>query len=229
VGEPASVGAIDGDLPGPALPDVPPATPLSILNVKGLKGTLIVNGSTALLYLVLAYHFAGRPTLLPLLAFLNGILWWSFLEYHLHRFVLHWEPDSAYRKTLRKCFPAHRGHHNTPGDPDRIVNRRFALTVGLSLFQIGVMLALGFSPVWSLAVTGGTLIGHFFYEYLHVSCHVLKSDNRFMQLIKRHHLFHHYRDESVNFGVSSPVWDYVFRTVRRLRPDRPRPSGADAG
>jgi sterol desaturase/sphingolipid hydroxylase (fatty acid hydroxylase superfamily) len=50
-----------------------------------------------------------------------------------------------------------------------------------------------------------------------------------MQLIKRHHLFHHYRDESVNFGVSSPVWDYVFRTVRRLRPDRPRPSGADAG
>jgi len=217
--EAASVGVVEGDLPGPAIAGLRPATPLSILNVKGLKGTAIVNGSAGLCYLAAAFVLLGTPSLVPLLGFFAGVLWWSFLEYHLHRFMLHWEPESATRKAIRKCFPAHRGHHNTPGDPDRIVNRRYGLTIGLSLFQIGVMLALGFSAPWALAFTAGTLIGHFFYEYLHVSCHVLKTDNRFMQMIKRHHLFHHYRDEEVNFGVTSPVWDHVFMTRRRRAPD----------
>ena len=36
-----------------------------------------------------------------------------------------------------------------------------------------------------------------------------------------HHLRHHFRDDDLGYGVSSPLWDYVFGTVStRTRTDR---------
>jgi sterol desaturase/sphingolipid hydroxylase (fatty acid hydroxylase superfamily) len=32
-------------------------------------------------------------------------------------------------------------------------------------------------------------------------------------LIRRHHLHHHFRNPKANHGVTSPVWDHVFRTA----------------
>jgi sterol desaturase/sphingolipid hydroxylase (fatty acid hydroxylase superfamily) len=31
--------------------------------------------------------------------------------------------------------------------------------------------------------------------------------------VKHHHVLHHYHDPEKGYGVSSPLWDYVFRTV----------------
>jgi sterol desaturase/sphingolipid hydroxylase (fatty acid hydroxylase superfamily) len=30
--------------------------------------------------------------------------------------------------------------------------------------------------------------------------------------LKKYHLRHHYQDDEIGYGVSSPLWDYVFRT-----------------
>jgi sterol desaturase/sphingolipid hydroxylase (fatty acid hydroxylase superfamily) len=32
--------------------------------------------------------------------------------------------------------------------------------------------------------------------------------------LRRHHLQHHYAAPDQNFGVSSPLWDIIFRTSR---------------
>jgi sterol desaturase/sphingolipid hydroxylase (fatty acid hydroxylase superfamily) len=31
--------------------------------------------------------------------------------------------------------------------------------------------------------------------------------------LKHHHVRHHYLDNGRGYGVSSPLWDYVFRTT----------------
>ena len=33
--------------------------------------------------------------------------------------------------------------------------------------------------------------------------------------LKQYHLRHHYKDDEAGYGVSSPLWDYVFRTTRK--------------
>ncbi len=44
------------------------------------------------------------------------------------------------------------------------------------------------------------------------------------QWLKHHHVLHHYQDFTKRFGVSTPLWDYVFGTIERGRnelvPDR---------
>lgn len=37
--------------------------------------------------------------------------------------------------------------------------------------------------------------------------------NAWASALKRHHAIHHRRDETVSFGVTTTVWDHVFRTV----------------
>jgi sterol desaturase/sphingolipid hydroxylase (fatty acid hydroxylase superfamily) len=33
--------------------------------------------------------------------------------------------------------------------------------------------------------------------------------------LKQYHLRHHYQDDQAGYGVSSPLWDYVFKTTRK--------------
>jgi len=35
--------------------------------------------------------------------------------------------------------------------------------------------------------------------------------------LREHHMRHHFQDHRYGFGVSSPIWDHVFRTVPRSR------------
>ena len=41
------------------------------------------------------------------------------------------------------------------------------------------------------------------------------------RFLREYHLRHHFRDDDLGYGVSSPLWDYVFGTVStRARADR---------
>jgi sterol desaturase/sphingolipid hydroxylase (fatty acid hydroxylase superfamily) len=33
--------------------------------------------------------------------------------------------------------------------------------------------------------------------------------------MKRSHMKHHYKDSSRGFGVTSPLWDYIFNTLHK--------------
>ena len=57
-------------------------------------------------------------------------------------------------------------------------------------------------------------------ELVHANSHTpVLPDWRYFNYLKSLHLMHHFRNETVNFGVTSPVFDMLFRTYHAT--DRP--------
>ena len=192
-------------------------TPLSILNMSGLKPIVGWSSALAFAYIVVAIGLTLAP-LTVIAVVLLGVFYWTFLEYLLHRWMLHWEPEKPAYRAIRKCFPSHRPHHNEPADERKNVKLQLKMTVYPSLAHT-VFLGITIMPLWvSLALNAGILFGYQAYEYVHVACHHLPMRNFWARTLKRHHAIHHHRDETVNFGVTTTIWDTVFRTT--WRPER---------
>ena len=75
-------------------------------------------------------------------------------------------------------------------------------------------------PEWSLPAFAGFLLGYLAYDMGHYHIHHHRSDNRLSLALRRYHYRHHFQQSDRGFGVTSPLWDRVFRTspiVRRRR------------
>ncbi len=70
---------------------------------------------------------------------------------------------------------------------------------------------------------GGFTIGYLMYDYIHFHTHFGQSRSRLAKSLRRRHLQHHFACPDRLYGVSSPLWDYVFRTHLR-RGERPAQS-----
>ncbi len=162
----------------------------------------------------------GRLWLVPL-ALVYGFAWWTFIEYVFHRWILHWEPKTPLWKRVRRLLPGHRSHHNDPFDPDDVVNMKHYVGLAVAFLCFLGMMALGFPLDFAFAATAGGTAGYAAYEFVHFACHQLPMRSFLGRRIRQHHAIHHHRDETVNFGVTSPFWDWVFGT--RFRPS-PRPA-----
>jgi sterol desaturase/sphingolipid hydroxylase (fatty acid hydroxylase superfamily) len=151
-----------------------------------------------------------------------GFLLWTLLEYVLHSQLFHEAP-----RGLRWLSESHGDHHDEPDDPDRIVARlAFSLPVALLLYA-GLGLAL-WSPRRAALVMTGVIAGYLSYEVIHYAIHRAPWARRLLRPLVSHHLHHHHADPSRCYGVTSPLWDWVFRTGRKPRPASPSlaPSGA---
>jgi sterol desaturase/sphingolipid hydroxylase (fatty acid hydroxylase superfamily) len=62
----------------------------------------------------------------------------------------------------------------------------------------------------------GLIFSFLFYEFCHYTAHQRKPTTRVMKYLKKHHMRHHFGDEQKLFGVTSPLWDYVFGTSAPL-------------
>ena len=75
-------------------------------------------------------------------------------------------------------------------------------------------------PDWSLPAFAGFLLGYLIYDMAHYHIHHHRSNNRLSLALRRYHYRHHFQQSDRGFGVTSPLWDRVFRTcpiVRRRR------------
>jgi len=194
-------------------------TPISIIGMSGLKPIMATATGLALVYAACALAWAGAPLVLAA-SVLAGLLLWTFLEYILHRWMLHWEPQDPLGRTVRRCFPSHRSHHDAPLNERKNIKLQLRITVGLSLAFTAAMMLAGIPVAGALGLSAGVLLGYQAYEYVHVACHHLPMRNAWARTLKRHHAIHHHRDETVNFGVTTTVWDAVFRTTYRAAPSR---------
>ena len=59
----------------------------------------------------------------------------------------------------------------------------------------------------------GFILGYLVYDGSHYAIHHFRMRSGFLLLIKKHHMLHHHADHDGGFGVSSPLWDHVFRTM----------------
>lgn len=139
---------------------------------------------------------------------LLGILVWTLVEYLLHRYGFHTPTSSSLGN--RSHFLAHGIHHFDPFDGTRLL---FPPLGGLG---IAAVIYLGFYLVMpldvSLILMSGLLSGYLIYDFSHYISHHGKVVDPWFRFLHRYHKAHHHRDPDALFGVSSPLWDRVFRT-----------------
>lgn len=153
----------------------------------------------------------GLEYALPLLVL--GLFVWSFTEYVLHRFVFHFVPKSGWGKKIHFMF--HGIHHDYPSDSTRLVMPPIVSIPLAIFFYILFMNILGvhyLPPFFA-----GFILGYLTYDLSHYAFHHFNLHGKVGLYLKQQHLRHHYMDPDNNFGVSSPLWDFVFGTVAKKR------------
>ena len=70
---------------------------------------------------------------------------------------------------------------------------------------------------------GGFIVGYLAYDYTHYATHFVRARTWIGKGLRKRHLQHHFACPDRWYGVSSPLWDYVFRThvPRGVRPSSP--------
>jgi sterol desaturase/sphingolipid hydroxylase (fatty acid hydroxylase superfamily) len=73
------------------------------------------------------------------------------------------------------------------------------------------------------AAFAGTATGYIAYDSVHWWLHHGHTRSRAGRWLKRYHLLHHHQHNAARFGVSTPLWDFVFGTYVPTRvPAAPR-------
>jgi len=137
-----------------------------------------------------------------------GMLQWMLVEYMLHKYVFHMRTNSFYWNYVH--FMLHGYHHICPLDPLRLT---FPPVPAISMaFFVYSVLSMVFSFGTVMAILSGTVMGYMMYDCGHYIMHHSAALNWFgyFKSMKRHHLYHHYKNEQSNFGISSMLFDVVF-------------------
>ena len=144
-----------------------------------------------------------------------GLAAWMPVEYFLHRFVFHldrWIPTAS-----RFCFVMHGCHHADPDDGSRDMMPLVGSTPMMSVVLVGSVLSLGHAL--GLVFFGAFALAYLAYDVMHHGVHQWSLRGRIGSYLQRHHLLHHFRDDTRHFGVTSPLCDWLFGTLRMVRPN----------
>ncbi len=142
-----------------------------------------------------------------------GIFVWTLLEYGLHRFVFH-IPMPIRSAPIRDFVNAsHLSHHAAPRDPSKLlVKSLYGSTVSAVL--LGLLYSATRSAATAVGIMTGIWAGFLYYEAVHYRVHFNLSSSPFISWQRRAHFYHHFTNSRRCFGVTSPLWDHVFKTAR---------------
>jgi len=134
---------------------------------------------------------------------------WTFFEYMIHRFVYHTETNSDGISEFQQNM--HINHHHYPKDPERLAMPPIpGLLIAAMLFGF-FYLIMG---MYTFAFFPGFILGYDAYITLHYFQHRVKSPGyKPWKKLWLHHKAHHYSNPYSAFGVSTRLWDFVFRTM----------------
>lgn len=142
-----------------------------------------------------------------LLAALLGAMTWSLLEYVIHRWAGH---DRRFRGNL---FEKEHTRHHSQGDYFAPSWKKALAALILTTLVTGpASLVAGFAG--GLAYALGLAGFYLYYEVLHRREHTHEGVGPYGRWARRHHFYHHFVDPSMNHGVTSPIFDWVFGTYR---------------
>ncbi len=144
------------------------------------------------------------------LLFFTGFFVFTLAEYVLHRNLYHIEPTSEWRAKF--AYAIHGAHHDFPKDKQRLAMPPLGIIIYVTVFYAIFRLALG---DYGYATLSGFAIGYVGYLGVHYCVHAFRPPNNFLKALWTNHAIHHYHDNTVLYGVSSPLWDYVFGTIPR--------------
>ena len=69
------------------------------------------------------------------------------------------------------------------------------------------------SPHWVDPLVSGFILGYLVYDLTHYATHHFPMKRGVFKFLRRYHMQHHFKTPNARYGVSSPLWDYIFRTM----------------
>jgi sterol desaturase/sphingolipid hydroxylase (fatty acid hydroxylase superfamily) len=122
--------------------------------------------------------------------------------------------EASTPKKVKMQYTMHGVHHDYPKDKQRLAMPPFlSVTISTILLLIFELLL----DKYSFSFLAGFLVGYAFYLLVHYSVHIFRMPNNFLKALWINHSIHHYSPEDAMFGVSSPIWDYVFGTANKKK------------
>ena len=131
----------------------------------------------------------------------DGIFFWMLAEYWIHRAIFHGPT---------RFEPMHDMHHRMPKDWIGIASWGTFLGFGV-IFGCARLYGLEQAALF----TAGFMIGYFWYCAIHVRMHHGRTHRHhgYVAFMTRHHDGHH-RGGKGNYGVTTPIFDFLFDTYR---------------
>ncbi|BDC97822.1 sterol desaturase family protein [Persicobacter psychrovividus] len=147
-----------------------------------------------------------------LVTFTLGLLLFTFVEYWAHRKVYHMIEDKPWKARFTYTF--HGVHHDHPKDKSRL-----AMPPVVSVLIIALLFGLFRLLIgdYAYGFLAGFIAGYATYLFVHYIVHAWRPPQNVFKLLWVHHAIHHYKDNTVAFGVSSPIWDVIFGTMPRKK------------
>ena len=138
-----------------------------------------------------------------------GVLVWTLFEYLSHRFAFHHTPTTP--RQLVIGYLIHGVHHAYPEDAPRLTTP-VVMTLPIGAAILGVFLLVLGRP--GFACFSGFMHGYLAYDLVHYAIHRGSLGTPIGRFLRRYHLQHHFAVPHRQFGVTSPLWDVIFRTGR---------------
>ncbi len=145
--------------------------------------------------------------------FLTGLIFWTFFEYIVHRYIWHMDTGTDFRKKLQ--YNMHGIHHEYPRDKDRLA---LPPLISLTIAAILIVLYRLILGPYAFGFFSGFVTGYTLYLSIHYIVHAYQPPKNFLKALWINHGIHHYKDDEHAFGVSSPLWDVILGTM----PDKKR-------
>ncbi|GAA4412121.1 hypothetical protein GCM10023187_38740 [Nibrella viscosa] len=142
--------------------------------------------------------------------FVTGLFVFSLFEYVLHRYLYHLNPTTPRRAKIQYTF--HGVHHEYPKDKSRLA---LPPALGVIIWVVFFALFTTLMGEAAYAFYPGFLVGYSGYLLVHYIVHAYAPPKNFFKWLWINHSVHHYKDHHRNYGVSSPIWDYVFGTYMK--------------
>jgi sterol desaturase/sphingolipid hydroxylase (fatty acid hydroxylase superfamily) len=153
----------------------------------------------------------SRLRLLGARALRLGMLITTLIEYCLHRFLFHMSVHDE--KGRMQLFLLHGYHHDFPNDPMRLV------LPPIGIWPVAVIVGVIYWAIFGAyfwPVFGGTAAGYIAYDWTHYYTHHFNPKGGVGRWLKRYHMLHHHDSPEQRYGITTPLWDLVFRTYLPL-------------
>jgi sterol desaturase/sphingolipid hydroxylase (fatty acid hydroxylase superfamily) len=167
-------------------------------------GGFVTDPITAVLFFTWETFILERSVYISLGVYFGAIFFVSLIEYLLHRYIFH-----GPRQNMAQA--GHLMHH---GEPKALIGTPWLLTQAMwwsiacvAVFVLRIPYALSFMAAFITGYVGYAIVHH------HIHHH---SRLRWFKQLQIHHNIHH-RIPTVNYGVTSPLWDMVFGTRHQAR------------
>ncbi|MDH4088864.1 MAG: sterol desaturase family protein [Cyclobacteriaceae bacterium] len=144
--------------------------------------------------------------------FFLGVLAFTWVEYNVHRHFFHMRTFTALRKKIQ--YVAHGVHHEFPKDKDRLAMPPLLSVTIATILLLLFRLILG---DFAFSFLPGFLVGYSGYLSVHYIVHAYQPPKNSFRSLWINHSKHHYKDGDFLFGVSSPLWDYIYGTMKEKK------------